>query len=228
MAFSNAYNLSYRGGDKDKNFLMSLGIQDVQGVIINTGNKRITFNTNTRKKSFNRKIELFSNTNLAFNTGNASSVGNGEIFQQRSVTSSALQFQPIFDLLDAGEDDDIYADLNEGNALSNPYTLALFVQDRKESFNFIQNMSVTAKLTPKLTAIVKGAFNFQKSIRDSYYPTFTTRGRRNNGEASQSFIDNKKIYGETSLRYRNKFKAHQIDAIVVGTYGYSRSDGNSN
>lgn len=218
MAFSNAYNLSYRGGDKDKNFLMSLGIQDVQGVIINTGNKRITFNTNTRKKSFNRKIELFSNTNLAYNTGNASSVGNGEIFQQRSVTSSALQFQPIFDLLDAGEDDDIYADLNEGNALSNPYTLAQFVQDRKESFNFIQNMSVTAKLTPKLTAVVKGAFNFQKSIRDSYYPTFTTRGRRNNGEASQSFIDNKKIYGETSLRYRNKFKAHQIDAIVVGTY----------
>jgi TonB-linked SusC/RagA family outer membrane protein len=218
-AYSNAYNLSYRGGDIDKSFLMSLGIQDVQGVIINTGNKRITFNTNTRRKSFNRKIDLFSNTNLAYNTGNASSVGNGEIFQQRSVTSSALQFQPIFDLLDVGEDDDIYAEFNEGNALSNPFTLASLVQDRKQSFNFIQNMSVTAKLTPKLTAIVKGAFNFQKSVRDSYYPTNTTRGRRNNGEASQSFIDNKKIYGETSLRYRNKFKkVHQIDAIVVGTY----------
>jgi TonB-dependent starch-binding outer membrane protein SusC len=218
MAFSNAYNLSYRGGDKDKNFLMSLGIQDVKGVIINTGNKKITFNTNTRKKSFNKKIDLYSNTNLAYNTGNASSVGNGEIFQQRSVTSSALQFQPIFGQLAIGEDDDIYADLNEGNALSNPYTLAQFVQDRKASFNFIQNMSITAKLTPKLTAIVKGAFNYQKSTRDSYYPTNTTRGRRNNGEASQSFIDNKKIYAETSLRYRNKFKAHQIDAIVVGTY----------
>ena len=218
-ALSQAYNLSYRGGDKDKNFLMSLGVQDVEGVIINTGNRRITFNTNTRKKSFNRKIELFSNTNLAYNGGNASSVGNGEIFQQRSVTSSALQFQPIFDLLDAGEDDDIYAELNEGNAISNPFTLAQLVTDKKESYNFIQNMSVTAKLTPKLTAIVKGAFNYQKSIRDSYYPIATTRGRRNNGEASQSFIDNRKVYGETSLRYRTKYKKHhQIDAILVGTY----------
>ena len=56
------------------------------------------------------------------------------------------------------------------------------------------------------------------STRDSYYPTNTTRGRRNNGEASQSFIENKKIYAETSLRYRNKFKGHNIDAILVGTY----------
>jgi TonB-linked SusC/RagA family outer membrane protein len=217
-AFSNAYNLSYRGGDKDQSFLMSVGVQDVQGVILNTGNRRITFNTNTRKKSFNKKIDLFSNTNFAYNTGNASSVGNGEIFQQRSVTSSALQFQPIFNLLDVGEDDDIYADLNEGNALSNPFTLARFVQDRKQSFNFIQNMSITAKITPKLTAIVKGAFNLQKSNRDSYYPVITTRGRRNNGEASQSLIDNKKIYAESSLRYRNNFKAHHFDAIMVGTY----------
>ena len=190
-ALSNAYNLSYRGGDKEKSLLMSLGIQNVEGVIINTGNKKITFNTNTRKKAFDKKVDLVSNTNLAYNKGNASSVGNGDILLNRSVTSSTLQFQPIFDLLAVGEDDEEYADLNEGNPLSNPYTLAKYVVDQKESFNFIENMSITAKLTPKLTAIVKGAFNFQKSSRDSYYPTFTTRGRLNIGEASQSFIENK-------------------------------------
>ncbi|GGK27406.1 SusC/RagA family TonB-linked outer membrane protein [Yeosuana aromativorans] len=218
LAFSNAYNLSYRGGDKDKNLLISLGLQDVEGVIINTGNKRVTFNTKSMKKAFNKKVDLYSNTNLAYNKGNASSIGNGEVFLQKSVTSQALQFQPIFSLLSLGEDDEIYADLNEGNVLSNPYTLAKYVQDRKESFNFIQNMSLTAKLTPKLTGLVKGAFNYQKSSRDSYYPTNTTRGRRNNGEASQAFIENKKIYAETSLRYRNNFNGHHIDAILVGTY----------
>lgn len=218
MAFSNAYNLSYRGGDKENNLLMSLGFQDVEGVIINTGNKRVTFNTNARRKAFNDKIDLFSKTNIAYNTGNASSVGNGEVFLQRSVTSQALQFQPVFGLLELGEDDDIYADLNEGNVLSNPYTLAKFITDRKQSYNIIQNFSLTAKITPKLTGLVKAAFNYQKSTRDSYYPINTTRGRRNNGEASQSYLENKKIYAETSLRYRNNFKGHRVDAILVGTY----------
>lgn len=216
-AVSNAYNLSYRGGDNKRNLLMSLNFQQTEGVIINTGNKRVIFNTNGRRKAFNDKIDIFSRTNVAYNKGNASSVGNSQIFQQRSVVSQALQFQPIFDLLDPGQDDDIYSALNEGNIVSNPYTLATEVIDLKESFNFIQNLSLTAKLTPKLTAVLKGAFNFQRSSRDSYYPTNTTRGRRNNGEATQSFIENRKIYAETSLRYRNNFNGHRIDAILVGT-----------
>jgi TonB-linked SusC/RagA family outer membrane protein len=218
LAYSNSYNISYRGGDKDKSLLMSLGLHNTEGVILNTGNKRITFNTNGRRKAFNDKIELFTSTIIAYNKGNASSVGNGQVFQQRGVTSHALQFQPIFGLLDVGDDDDVYADLNEGSVLSNPYTLARYVQDIKESSNFIQNMSITARFTPKLTGILKGAFNYQKSSRDSYYPINTTRGRRNNGEASQAFNENKKIYAETSLRYRNNFKGHHVDAIVVGTY----------
>jgi TonB-linked SusC/RagA family outer membrane protein len=218
LAYSNAYNLSYRGGDRKKNLSVSLGFQDIEGVIINTGNKRVTFNVNGKRKAFNDKIDIFTRTNMAYNTGNAASVGNSQIFQQRSVVSQALQFQPIFEILEPGQDDDIYADLNEGNVISNPYTLAKFVTDRKQSVNFIQNVSVTAKITPKLTGVIKGAFNYQKSNRDSYYPTNTTRGRRNNGEATQSFTENKKIYTEASLRYRNKFKGHRVDAILVGTY----------
>jgi hypothetical protein len=156
-------------------------------------------------------------TLLAYNDGNASSVANGEIFQQRGVVSQALQFQPIFSLLEPGQDDDIYADLNEGNVLSNPYTLAKYLQDQKKSINFNQSIGIFSKLTPKLQWALKGAFNYQKSNRDTYYPINTTRGRRNNGEATQAFLENRKIYGETSFRYKNNFGKHRIDAIVVGT-----------
>lgn len=217
QAISNNYNLSYRSGDEIRNLLISLGMQDTEGVILNTGNKRLIFNLNARTKGFNDKIDVISRTNFAHNKGNATSVGNGEIFLQRGVVSQTIQFQPIFGLLNPGEDDDIYADLNEGNIISNPFTLATQVTDLKESYNFIQNLSLSAKLSPKLTAMLKGAFNYQRSNRDSYYPTTTTRGRRNNGEATQAFIENEKIYAESSLRYRNNFSGHKIDAIVVGT-----------
>ena len=216
-AASNEVNVSYRGGDVGNNVFTSLGIQNQEGVILNSNNKRITSNTNIRKKAFNKKVDIYLRTLLAYNDGSASSVANGQIFQQRGVVSQALQFQPIFSLLEPGQDDDIYAELNEGNVISNPYTLAKYVQDYKKSLNLNQSVGIFAKLTPQLEWALKGAFNFQKSNRDTYYPTNTTRGRRNNGEATQAFLENRKIYGETSLRYKNNFGPHRIDAIVVGT-----------
>jgi len=217
QAISNNYNLTYKSGDERKNLLISMGLQETQGVIANTDNKRITFNLNSRSKAFGDKVDVIARTNIAHNKGNATSVGNGQIFLQRGVTSQTLLFQPIFGLLNPGEDDDVYADLNEGNEISNPYTLANDVIDLKSSFNFIQNLSFSAKITPRLTALVKGAFNLQTSNRDSYYPLNTTRGRRNSGEATQSTLENQKVYAESSLRYRNSFGAHRLDAIVVGT-----------
>jgi len=216
-AVSTNVNLTYRGGSAQSSVFSSLGIQNQEGVIINSKNRRITSNTNFRKKAFNNKVDIFLRTLLAYNDGSASSVSNGEIFQQRSVVSQALQFQPIYSLLEDGEDDDIYLSLNENNVISNPYTLASFLNDDKKSLNINQSIGIFSKLTPKLTFALKGAFNFQKSNRDTYYPTNTTRGRRNDGEATQAYLENKKIYGETSLRYKNNFGQHRIDAIVVGT-----------
>ena len=216
-AISSDVNISYRGGNAQNSVFTSLGIQNQEGVILNTDNKRITSNTNFRKKAFNNKVDIHMRTLLAYNDGNASSVANGQIFQQRGVVSQALQFQPIFSLLEPGQDDDIYAELNEGNVISNPYTLAKYVQDHKKSVNLNQSIGVFIKLTPKVTWALKGAYNYQKSNRDTYYPTNTTRGRRNNGEATQAYLENKKIYGETSFRYKNNFGNHRIDAIMVGT-----------
>ncbi len=217
-AISTAYNLSYRGGTKGNNYLVSLGYQDTQGVIQNTDNQRITLNGNFRRKAFDNKIEIFSKTNIAFNQGRAGSVGNGEIFMQRSVVSNTLQFQPIFNPLEPGEDDAVYAGLNEGNLISNPLTLATQVIDEKTNYNLLQNIAINAKVAPHLTATLRGAYNLQVSNRDNYFPISTTRGRRNNGEATQSTRQNRKIYGEFNVRYRNRFGKHRIDAIAITTY----------
>jgi len=218
LALSNNYNLNYRGGDFKRNITMGLGIKNQEGVIINSNNKTLNFNMNAKRKAFNEKIDFYSKTYLSHKKGNAASVGNGEIFRQRGVVSQALQFQPIFSLLEPGQDDDIYAALNEGNVVSNPYSLAKYVMDIKESSSFRQTLQLVSKITPKLTVNLKGSYNFQKSTRDNYYPLNTTRGRNTNGEASQAFLENSKIYAEANLRYRNRIKNHRIDATLVGTY----------
>lgn len=222
QAVSNNYNLSYRSGTATRNLLMSFGLQDMEGVILNTKNRRFTYNINARTKAFNNKVDIFSKTNIAHNKGHASSVGNGEFFNQRSVTSQTLRFQPVFGLLSPGEDDTVYSDLNDGFIVSNPFTLATEVIDMKQNINLLQNVAITARLSPRFTATTRGAFNFQRSNRDSYYPSFTTRGRRNNGQATQSTLENQKVYGEANLRYRNNFNGHKIDAIVIGTIERNR------
>ncbi|MBK3516208.1 SusC/RagA family TonB-linked outer membrane protein [Carboxylicivirga marina] len=217
-AYSKMFNVAYRGGDQNSNLSVSLGLSDNQGVIINTDYKRATFNMNGMRKAFDKKVSVFTKTNASYGKGRASSVGNGQMYQDRSVVSNALRFQPIFDMLEPGQDDDVYAELNEGQILSNPYTLAKYVEDDKTAITFNQALSVVGKITPHLSATAKGAFNYQKSLRDSYYPTFTTRGRRNNGEATQSYNQNIKTYAEGNLHYVRKFGQHKLDAIVVGTY----------
>ena len=218
LAHNNSLNLNYRGGNFQKNLSISLSLIDQEGIIINSDNRRINYNMNAKRKAFNNKVDFFSKTNISFKKGNASSVGNGEIFSQRGVVSQTLQFQPIFSLLSPGEEDDIYADLNEGNIVSNPYTLAVNVTDLKKSTSFRQVFSIVSKISPKLTATIKGSYDYVRSTRDNYYPVNTTRGRRNNGEASQGYLENNKIYGEANLRYRNRFGAHRLDAILIGTY----------
>ena len=218
LANTNSVNLSYRGGDFKKNLSLNLGLFDQEGVIVNSTNKRLFLNTRIKRKVFNDKIDVFSITNLSYKKGNASSVGNGQIFMQKSVVSQVLQFQPIYSLLETGENDDIYSGLNEGDVISNPYTLAKFVVDEKKSIRLRQALSIVGKLSPQLTATFKAAFDYQKNTRDNYYPSNTTRGFINNGEASQSSLENQKIYAEGNLRYRTRFNLHRIDATMVATY----------
>ena len=218
LANTNSVNLSYRGGNFKKNLSLNLGLFDQEGVIVNSTNKRLFLNTRIKRKGFNDKIDVFSITNLSYKKGNASSVGNGQIFMQKSVVSQVLQFQPIYSLLETGENDDIYSGLNEGDIISNPYTLAKFVVDEKKSIRLRQALSIVGKLSPKLTATFKAAFDYQKNTRDNYYPSNTTRGFINNGEASQSSLENQKIYAEGNLRYRTRFNFHRFDATMVATY----------
>ena len=89
IALSNRYNLNYRGGNFKRNISMGLGINNQEGVIINSNNKTINYNMNAKRKAFNEKIDIYSKTYFTHKKGNAASVGNGQIFQQRGVVSSS-------------------------------------------------------------------------------------------------------------------------------------------
>lgn len=222
-AVSKSYNVAYRGGTKRSNASISLGFLDNQGIITNSEFSRMTLNMSLRKSAFNDKITILSKTNGSYAKGTASSAGNGQFFNNRGVVSNAMIFQPIFEELADGETDDVYQALNDDNP-SNPYTLATSVDDIKTTFTANQAFTLMGNITDNLSASAKTAINYQKSFRDTYYPTTTVRGRRNNGEASRSYLQNIKSYSEANLRYQKSFGKHHTDVILLGTYEHKVID----
>ncbi|MEO0555651.1 MAG: SusC/RagA family TonB-linked outer membrane protein [Bacteroidota bacterium] len=216
-AYSNALNMAYRGGSQFGNVSLSLGYLSNEGVIVDSDFNRVTMNINATI-NVKKKLKIYTKTNLARSWGNASSTGNGQIFQQRGIVSQALLFQPIFELLDASQGDEIYATLNNGNIVSNPYTLATELTDEKRATNLLQSLSAVYRISKDFSATLKGAYNFQRNTRDIFYPQTTTRGRLREGEAIRSYLDRTKKYVELNLRYKKKFNKHGIDAIIIGTY----------
>ncbi|MBB6462622.1 SusC/RagA family TonB-linked outer membrane protein [Flammeovirga kamogawensis] len=216
-AISKNYNLAYRGGTKKGNISLSFGLLDNEGVIVNSDFTRATLNMNVRREMFNGKVTLQSKTNGSYGSGRATSSGNGQFFSDKGVVTNTLTFQPIYAKLEDGQTDDLYAGLNEGQLLSNPYTMATEVQDNKEALTIAQSFILSTDFTDNLSGTVKGAVNYQNSQRQSFYPITTARGRRNNGEASRSSLSNTKLYSEVNLRYQNTFGLHHIDVVGLGT-----------
>ncbi|NLR91754.1 SusC/RagA family TonB-linked outer membrane protein [Flammeovirga agarivorans] len=217
QAITQNYNLAYRGGNKKGNMSLSFGLTDNQGVIINSDYTRATLNMNINRQTFDGKVTLNSRTNGSYGTGRATSAGNGEMFNEKGIVTNTLTFQPIYEVLNDGQSDDIYAPLNEGYLLSNPYTMATQVQDIKDAYTFNQAFTLSTNFTDNLSATAKGAVNVQSSYRNSYYPSSTSRGRRNNGEAARSSLLNTKLYGELNLRYQKSWGDHNLDFIGLGT-----------
>ena len=99
------------------------------------------------------------------------------------------------------------------------YQPSFNVIDSKKSISFRQTFQIVGRINPKLTATLKGSYNFQKSNRDNYYPLNTTRGRNTNGQASQAFLENSKSYAEINFRYRNKFQNHRLLSLFKNDIG---------
>ena len=59
LSLSDKFNLNYRGGNFKRNITIGFGINNQEGVIINSNNKTINFNMNAKRKAFDEKIDIY-------------------------------------------------------------------------------------------------------------------------------------------------------------------------
>ena len=211
-AFSQDYNLTVSGGDKNGSYMYSGGYLDQQGVIVNSYYKRYTARANnTRKiKDF---IEIGSNLSFT-RSENRFARTNSENY---GVIESAISFNPTRPVFDPEADSGFSEDFASG--LANPY---LTVHTEK---NILSSLSVFAsgfaevKFTDWLKFRQNIGYGYSFDERNQYYNRYTGSGQApTNGYAVKSDGTYESLTEESMFTFDKKFGVHALNAVLGMTY----------
>lgn len=214
------HTLQIQGGNAGTKFSLSAGYTQQNGIIINTDFKRYSLNASMEHKASD--IFTFRNRlNLSRTESKGGSVSTGDTFQNRSVVSNAIWYQPIYKFTTEAEDDadDEFGYYDPGSKPNNPYLLTTLLTDDKMAYS-VQNI-VTAEARIDKYLIATGSFAMSRitNSRSQYWPIISKRAQASSGQASLASNDRFKYLVEGRLNYRRKISRDQtIDLMGAATF----------
>jgi TonB-linked SusC/RagA family outer membrane protein len=212
-SISQNHNLAFKGGNENLKYRLSLGSQDQEGIIKNSGLKKYTANLNVTQQYFNKRLTL--NTGLIYSVVNdnyapiSTNAGFGG-----SLIGNALVWNPTraFRLADGSFDQFSSSD-------SNPLAVLEYTKDKAKTDRFLGNMSATLKIIEGLEYKVNLGVDRSNSSRSTEISSLLNRqdilGR---GYASVNDLNTSSFLVEHTLNYNKSF----TDKIrFTGLLGYS-------
>ena len=209
-AFSQEYNLTVSGGDKNGSYMYSGGYLDQQGVIVNSYYKRYNVRANNNRK-VNDFLEIGSNLSFT-SSDNRFARTNSENY---GVITSAISFNPTRPVFDPNKDSGFSEDFSSG--LANPY---LTVKTEK---NLLESMAVFAsgfgeiKFTDWLKFRQNIGYGYNYNERSQYYNRWTGAGQSpTNGLGIKSDNTYKGLTSESTVTFNKQIGIHTLN-VVAGT-----------
>ncbi|TZF86279.1 TonB-dependent receptor (plasmid) [Pedobacter sp. BS3] len=232
------HNLSLRGGNAQTKYSVSGSIYNMEGVIINSGQKRYQGRAvldqviNKRLKA-GININYSSTTNhgqIASSGGSASSSYMYSVWGYRPITIGAIDD----DDQDLNLEDELTDDVVDGSTDTrvNPIISAKNELRRRRSSTSNFNAYVTYNITPELTFKATGGLNLWMRRNDSFNNSQTSHGtpllprniRGVNG--SVGYTESNTWLNENTLTWKKTFnKQHSLDAVAGFTMQGNHSEG---
>ncbi|WP_082436130.1 SusC/RagA family TonB-linked outer membrane protein [Zhouia amylolytica] len=204
------YNFSVRGGSQETNYRISMGYDNIEGVVQATGVDRITFNSNVNFKAGSK----FNNQLITRFTYTDQQTGQGNPYQGSFNLNNSLPVNPaqLQSSLFYVSDDRIKSLSGELNEKMN--------QDR--TVNFTISNFATLDLLDQLSINSQISFVYDSNKKNFYEPSIV----RNEGDgfASYALYTRKGVTGETYLTYMDDFGGgdHEVTAIVGNRLDYNQ------
>lgn len=216
-AFNTNHSLKVSVGNDKTKFSVSGGISVSNGSIIETGFKRFTLSSSIDHK-ITKNLKLSTSLNLSKSDTKGGLTSTGDIFANRGVVTNALWCQPVYQLTDEPENDDL-SELNDGAQFNNPYLLATLIDDEKGNFTLRNVNKLEYQIVKGLIATGTIAYSRITNERSQYFPIVSKRGEASEGIASLASNQNSKYMLEGRLNYTTKFgKFHNFSAMGAVSY----------
>lgn len=215
-AFSRRTDLSYSKSYDGGNVRASFGYSNQNGVVLATGQERITGRLNAQHRFFDDKLTLdFQGTVSRVNdrqapiSGTAGSTGD---FIGASITGNPTwPIDPNF---------------NPGSNLINPVNLLANYKSRSNTSRFLGNLSAAYKITDELTAKVTGGYDYSDGKTISVFSPAVLGINQVSGLGDGQFNtqENTNTLLEATLNFKKDFGNSKLD--VVGGFSYQKFDRN--
>ncbi|MCF6407620.1 TonB-dependent receptor [Chitinophaga filiformis] len=230
-AIFSRHNLSFSGGSKEVKYYISGGYQNQDGIILNTGIKKINFRANIDGQ-INSKLRAGMNVSYTNNQNKETEEGRWD----HNPIMAALLMLPTY----RAYDDNGRIVKNEVAALSatygynsfeNPLAIAQEINIRRKGNRSTYNGYAVYQLLPELSVKANlGMTNYAEKY-DYYYPTSLSSGvnapystqakAAANAKAKNTGITDQ--LGEFTANYSKQFNKHKLD--VLGGYTVQKTTG---
>lgn len=215
-AITNQHDLSYGGGNAESNYRLSIGYLNQEGVVENSGLRRLTARLNARHKVLNDRVTLAGNVTVAGVQDENPMITNNSGFEGDIIGAmiSANPTRPVR-LADGSFDQPSVDQLN-------PAAILEFYDDRTNTTRVLASASIDVEIIRGLNYKINGGIDRSSSTRRTASSGNLVMNNiaNNNGRASINDINLTSFLIEHTLNYNTTFGRSQLDALV----GYSYQD----
>jgi iron complex outermembrane receptor protein len=212
-SISQNHNLAFKGGNENLKYRLSLGIQDLQGIVKTSGQKKYTANLNVNQKFFKNRVTL--NTGIIYSVVNDTyaPVSTNAGFEG-SLIGNALVWNPTRPFKKADGTFDQFSSSD-----TNPLALLDYFRDKAKTDRFLGNMSATLKIIEGLEYKVNLGIDRSFSERGVELSSLLNRQDiLDRGYAGVNDLSSSSYLIEHTLNYSKSF----TDKIrFIGLLGYS-------
>jgi iron complex outermembrane receptor protein len=179
-AISKTLDASFAAGNDKSNYRLSLGMQDLEGIVEGTGQERYTANFSGKLRFFeDDRLTVSTNIQVSGINDQFEAISNNAGFEG-SLIGAALQWNPTRPLFNPDGSFNQFS-----NTEPNPLAFLEYYRDNAETTRIVGNITTEYKITNDLSyKFLFGVDRFLSSRRSSLSPDFDRQGNFQIGRAS--------------------------------------------
>lgn len=201
-AYTQNHNLTMGGGAENLTYYASLGYQDQEGVLKNSGLKRFTGRINVTQKLLGDRLRIDLNLNATNTLSDRPPIGD--------VIGTALSLNPTYPALDANGAPSIFPDA------INPLTRLKLYDDITNTTRIIGNISPSFEIIKGL--VYKMNFGVDNSSSDRDIQSRPSTTPQQDGDLDSYFVNNKNSLIENYITYAFENGPHNMSFLAGHSY----------